>query len=355
MKASNAALLLLTCHTGNVMAAPAAQANVLASDSKMETNALPLEYVNTPNVRDVSAKENSLDGQLSSFEMFGDEASANEEPAFDSEEEEMFVKTMLRGVFDILAKAPKDQINDLPKREEAVQRAVEQAAVGAQDLGLSKHLVTAFDKFTRDITPPELPGGIGSTLPISDPKAPLAIVIKAFFEAIVVFFAELKAAKALLPVGPGIPTLPTGLLPTGLLPTGLPIPSLPLSGLPTGLLPTYIPAISDLPVPVPGLPVSGLPTGLLTLVPAVSNLPVPVPGLPVSGLPTGVLPTGVPTISNLPVPVPGLPVSGLPTGVLPTGLPVISKPPVPSLPVSPVPLPSVAPKLPNLPVVGGLI
>jgi len=351
MKASNAAMLLLTCHAGNVMAAPAAPANAnsLMSGSKAERNALPLELVNKPKARDV--------------DMSSDKEAA---PYGLDEKEQHVVHTMLKAVLDLLAQLPKDHVNHLTSRGEAVHPAVRQAAAEAEALGLPKHVLAAmFGKTASGPThPPDAvkrylsPEFLGDLL--ANSENPLSTILKAFFDALKIFLSEVKKAKEGLPIAllpPPFGLLPTGvpkvsdlpipsalisLLPTGVLPTGLPevshppIPS-PPTGLPevpdlplisplisflTGALPTGLPKVSDL--PVPSLPTGTLPTGL----PEVPSLPVP--SLPTAALPTAALPTGLPNVPSLPVP-------SLPTGGLPTGLPKVSSLSVPSLPTPRLP------------------
>ncbi|KAG6001867.1 hypothetical protein E4U21_003764, partial [Claviceps maximensis] len=203
MKASHAALLLLTCHSGNVMAAPAAQADALTSGSELQRNALPLDFVNNLEGRG-SAEEDSFDDEVSSFRTFGNDKIVQDDSTSGFDEESQFVvNSMLTGVFDIMAELPKDHVKDLPKRGEGVHQAVQEAAAEAEELGLSKHLVTAmFEKMNH--------GPTGRRMrkhhtDLGDSRKPMATILKAFFEALKFFFSELKKAReASQHGGPGI-------------------------------------------------------------------------------------------------------------------------------------------------------
>ncbi|KAG5995622.1 hypothetical protein E4U43_003005 [Claviceps pusilla] len=383
MKASNAAMLLLTCHAGNVMAAPAAAQGHALTGSKMERSALAMEFVNNLEARDGSGEETAFGGKLADFELGSGDEVADEDvvESFGLDEEGAFLlNKMLKGALEFLAKFPKEA-HDLPKRGEIVPQtmrlAVEQAADAAQELGLPKGLVTALfaklstgnkmslldelNSFKRhevvdssNSNPISFLGDLKNN-PINllgDTTSPLYIVLKAYFDALKYFFAELKSAlSSKIPGGlqiPGIPTLgskfkglPTGLLPSGPLPSGLlPIPSLlpltPPTGLPsppTGLPPLSLPSIA-LPT---GLPLSSLlagvlPTGLPPLsLPSIAlptGLPPPPKGLPPLSLPSIALPTELPLSSLLSGVLPsGLPPLSLPSLALPTQLPLPSPPP----------------------------
>ncbi|KAG6016022.1 hypothetical protein E4U54_002508 [Claviceps lovelessii] len=351
MKASNAAMLLLTCHAGNVMAAPAAAQGHALTGSEMERNAPAMEFVNNLKARDASGEETAFGGKLADFELgSGDEVAEDVAESFGLDEEGAFLlNTMFKGALDFLAKFPKEA-HDLPKRGEIVPQtmrlAVEQAADAAHELGLPKELVTALfaklstgnkmslldqlNSFTKhDVVdssksnPLDLLGDLKNN-PINllgDSTSPLYLVLKAYFDALKYFFAELKSAlSSQIPGGlaiPGIPTLgskfkglPTGLLPSGPLPSGLlPIPSLPIPSL---LIPSLLPLA----------PPTGLP-------PPPTGLPPPPTGLPPLSLPSIALPTGLPLSSLLSGVLPsGLPPLSLPSLALPTQLPLPSPPPV---------------------------
>ncbi|KAG6129429.1 hypothetical protein E4U28_007819 [Claviceps purpurea] len=243
MKASHAAMLLLACHSGNVIAAPAAHGNGLTSGPKAERNAPPFKFTNNLlDARDASCKEESSFVTLRREQVEGKTGSKTTTFGPHSEQCEAMVlaNTMLTSAFEFLDRVPiahdkhaRDNIHqrDLLRREEAMHRAVRQAAREAQGLGLERNIVTTMFKTLSDANHPSHP------LHGRD-KSSLSFVLKSFFDALKAFFAELKAAESRREshhYRPGLP--PTGTQSTGL-PTsdpqdsGLATPTPESSGLP---------------------------------------------------------------------------------------------------------------------------
>ncbi|KAG5957734.1 hypothetical protein E4U58_005695, partial [Claviceps cyperi] len=212
MKAMHAAMLLLACHSGNVIAAPAAHGNSLTFESKTERNAPPFKLTN--NILD--AHEPSF-GTLRREQV--EEKTGPETTTLGLHPEQckamVLANTMLTSAFEFLHRIPqahdkhaRDNIHprDLLRREEAMHRADQQAAREAQGLGLDRNLVTTMFKTLSDAK--------HSTHPLhGNSSSSLSFVLKSFFDALKAFFAELKATEGSRQNRPG---LPSGTQSTGL-------------------------------------------------------------------------------------------------------------------------------------------
>ncbi|KAG5962899.1 hypothetical protein E4U57_006718 [Claviceps arundinis] len=201
MKASHAAMLLLACHSGNVIAAPAAHGNGLTSGSKTERNAPPFKFTNNLlDARHASCKEESSFGTLRQEPV--EEKTGSEATTLDLHPEQckamVLANSMLTSAFEFLHRVPQahdkhapDNIHprDLLRREEAMHRAVQQAAREAEGLGLERNLVTTMFKTLNDAK--------HSSHPLhGNSRSSLSFVLKSFFDALKAFFAELKAAES---------------------------------------------------------------------------------------------------------------------------------------------------------------
>ncbi|KAG6071498.1 hypothetical protein E4U15_007441 [Claviceps sp. LM218 group G6] len=201
MKASHAAMLLLACHSGNVIAAPAAHGNGLTSGPKTERNAPPFKFTNNLlDARHASCKEESSFGTLRQEPV--EEKTGSETTTLGLHPEQckamLLANTMLTSAFEFLHRVPQahdqhapDNIHprDLLRREEAMHRAVQQAAREAEGLGLERNLVTTMFKTLNDAK--------HSSHPLhGNSRSSLSFVLKSFFDALKAFFAELKAAES---------------------------------------------------------------------------------------------------------------------------------------------------------------
>ncbi|KAG6074132.1 hypothetical protein E4U33_002638 [Claviceps sp. LM78 group G4] len=211
MKASHAAMLLLACHSGNVIAAPAAHGNGLTSGPKAERNAPPFKFTNNLlDARDMSCKEESSFGTLRREQV--EEKTGSETTTLGPHPEQcqamVLANTMLTSAFEFLHRVPqaddkhtRDNIHprDLLRREEAMHRAVRQAAREAEGLGLERNLVTTMFKTLNDAK--------HSSSPLhGNSRSSLSFVLKSFFDALKAFFAELKAAEGRHHDRPGLPS-----------------------------------------------------------------------------------------------------------------------------------------------------
>ncbi|KAG5917050.1 hypothetical protein E4U61_003067, partial [Claviceps capensis] len=233
MKASHAAMLLLACHFRNVIAAPAAHGNGLTSGPKAERNAPPFKFTNKLlDGRDASCKGESSFVTLRQEQV--EDKTGSETTTFGPHPEQceamVLANTMLTSAFEFLDRVPlahdkhaRDNIHqrDLLRREEAMYRAVRQAAREAQGLGLERNIVTTMFKTLSDANHPSHP------LHGRDVSS-LSFVLKSFFDALKAFLAELKAAES----RGGSHHYRPGLPPTGTQSTGLATPTPESSGLP---------------------------------------------------------------------------------------------------------------------------
>ncbi|KAG6064695.1 hypothetical protein E4U32_008183 [Claviceps aff. humidiphila group G2b] len=209
MKASHAAMLLLACHSGNVIAAPAAHGNGLTSGSKTERNAPPFKFTNNLlDARHASCKEESSFGTLRQEPV--EEKTGSETTTLGLHPEQckamILANSMLTSAFEFLHRVPQahdkhapDNIHprDLLRREEAMHRAVQQAAREAEGLGLERNLVTTMFKTLNDAK--------HSSHPLhGNSRSSLSFVLKSFFDALKAFFAELKAAESHRHYRPGL-------------------------------------------------------------------------------------------------------------------------------------------------------
>ncbi|KAG5947897.1 hypothetical protein E4U59_006762 [Claviceps monticola] len=233
MKASHAAMLLLACHSGNVMAAPAAHGNGLTSGPKAERKAPPFKFTNNLlDPRDASCKEESSFVTLRREQV--EDKTGSESTTFGPHPKQceamVLANTMLTSAFEFLHRVPlahdkhaRDNIHqrDFLRREEAMHRAVRQAAREAQGLGLERNIVTNMFKTLSDTN--------HASHPLNDrDTSSLSFVLKSFFDALKAFFAELKAAESRRGSHHHRPGLP----PTGTQSTGRAIPTPSRSGLP---------------------------------------------------------------------------------------------------------------------------